>query len=112
MSIPRSEAVTMNNHRQVPPRSHGEVPPQGYGQVPPPGYGQVDRRAWGVTARQKLLAVASLLLALGIVSGCSEDPDQSACNDLYGGGYLPKTEDGRVYCENPWNGNRYLLRYE
>lgn len=71
----------------------------------------VRRASRGLTQRRKMLVVAALFLLLGVVTGCS-DPDQESCNNLYGGGYLPKTEHGQVYCENPWNGNRYLLRDE
>lgn len=61
--------------------------------------------------RRNVSMVLLLVIALGSLTSCNED--QESCNNLAGNGnYTPKTEDGKVYCENSFNGDRFLLRDE
>lgn len=60
--------------------------------------------------RRLISTFVALLLVGGAVASCS-DADQESCNNLSGSGkYVPVEENGNVYCENPWNGDRFLLR--
>jgi hypothetical protein len=64
----------------------------------------------GRAVRLLLLVTVFTGSALSL-SACNED--QQACNDVAGNGnYSPVTEDGNVYCENAFNGDRFLLRQE
>lgn len=54
--------------------------------------------------------VAATMLTLGVASLSGCNGDQEACDDIAGNGkYTPVKEDGNTYCENPWNGDRFLL---
>ena len=66
----------------------------------------------GARAASRLACAVALstVCLLGMTS-CNED--QQSCNDMAGNGkYSPVHEDGKVYCENAFNGDRFLLRDE
>lgn len=61
-----------------------------------------------IAALRQLAVLACLAGPLLAVSACSADAE--SCQNLYGGSYVPTDDGGNVYCENPANGDRYLLR--
>jgi len=72
-----------------------------------------DWEAFGDVVRRKSLVVAVLLVASFGLSGCLDDKDQASCNNIAGNGkYSPVHDGGHVYCEDSWNGDRFLLRDE
>lgn len=58
-----------------------------------------------------VLAVVGVLVIVGSLLG--PDKDQDACNNAAGNGkFSPVHEDGKVWCENAFNGKRFFLRDE
>jgi hypothetical protein len=61
--------------------------------------------------KRKWVVAAAIVVAVGTLSGCLENPDQQTCNEMAGSGWFaPKKFDDGWYCFSEIKGEMFYLR--